>query len=65
MIEPPSDSLERSVLEGLMAYKSSREKMISINSSLINVYGSILAGGGGDPTDIDDLIKEMGVGMSL
>jgi hypothetical protein len=37
--------------------------MIHINSALIGVYGSFIAAGGGDSTDIDDLIKEMSQGF--
>ena len=56
-------ALERSVWEGLMAYRARREKMMTINSSLLGVYGSLLAGGGGDATDIDDLVREMAAGI--
>jgi len=40
-----------------------RNNMLSINSSLIGVYGAFIASGGGDPTDIDDLITEMTAGF--
>ncbi len=62
MVEPPEHALERSVLEGLMAYRANRKTMMVVNSALLGVYGSILAGGGGDATDIDDLIREMMTG---
>jgi len=33
--------------------------MIAVNTALIGVYGAIIAAGGGDSTDINDLIKEI------
>lgn len=64
MIDPPSDSLEKSVLENLMMYRSNRKTMLALNGALMGVYGSVVAAGGGDTTDIDDLIKEMNVGIN-
>lgn len=63
MVDPPEHALERSVLEGLLAYRARRDKMMTINSSLLGVYGSLLASGGGDATDIDDLVREMSAGV--
>jgi len=63
MDSPPEHSLEKSVLEGLLSYRARRNNMMSINSSLLGVYGSLLAAGGGDATDIDDLIREMSTGL--
>ena len=60
---PPEHALERRAFEGLMAYRARRDKMMIINSSLLGVYGSLLAGGGGDATDIDDLVREMSTGI--
>lgn len=63
MQAPPEHALEKSVLEGLLSYRARRDKMMSINGSLLSVYGSLLAAGGGDSTDIDDLIREMTTGL--
>jgi len=63
MQEPPEHALERSVLEGLLAYRARRDRMMKINGSLLGVYGSLLASGGGDATDIDDLVREMSTGI--
>lgn len=63
MDTPPEHSLERSVLEGLMAYRARKKKTMAINSSLLSVYGSLLASGAGDSTDIDDLVNEMSKGL--
>jgi hypothetical protein len=61
--EPPSDELERAVCENIMSYRLRRKNMIEINTALIGVYGSFIAAGGGDSTDIDDLIKEISQGF--
>jgi len=63
MYEPPKHALERSVWEGLLAYKVKRDKMMQINGALLGVYGSLLANGGGDVTDINDLVREMSSGI--
>jgi hypothetical protein len=60
---PPEHALERSVWEGLLSYRARKDKMMAINGSLLGVYGSLLAAGGGDSTDIDDLIREMTTGL--
>jgi len=63
MYEPPSDSLERAVWEGLMAYVYERKKIMQINSSLLGIYGALLAAGGGDEAEINDLLREMSEGL--
>jgi hypothetical protein len=61
--EPPTDSLERSVLENVLAHQYRRKNMMQTNSALLGVYGSLLAAGGGDSVDIDDLLREMSNGF--
>ena len=63
MVEPPEHALERSVLEGLLGHRERRKKMMTINSALMGVYGSLLAAGGGDSVDISDLLSEMAEGI--
>ena len=63
MIDPPDDELVKSVYGSLLAYRSRKNKIIAVNSALIGAYGSILAAGGGDSTNINDLIREMSDGI--
>ena len=63
MYAPPEDALERAVWENLMAYTYERKKLMQINSALMGVYGSLLAAGGSDAVEIDDLLKEMAQGL--